>query len=369
MKKLEMFILIGLVIIGTAGIVSAQQTLPDGGNGFDDAIEIDLGSYVTGHDIPVDAPEYFKLTNKVNAGQLLTIKVINPVVENRTIISNAKLYDIDRAILLPEYDNPLKNVVGAAESRSHLWLPGSQESSYTYYMSVGGGMVLDTVAGANYIITIDDNFDAGSQTDAGDTFETAMEITQGTHNGYLSGSLGTDTKDLYRLPVEAGTSLTVKLTPPSDRMRGFTLYDEDRIEIAAEYPSYPGVIANTTQEITYSGDIYIGITPYDNDYGEYTLDLEITNETGIAGGEGLEAIEEKDEGGLPEDEAGLPEDEAGLPEDEAGLPEDEAGLPEGEGGLPGDEGGLPEGEGGLPGFEAIFTVAGLLSVAFLLKRK
>ncbi len=355
MKKLEMFILTGLVIIGTAGIVSAQQTLPDGGNGFDDAIEIDLGSYVTGHDIPVDAPEYFKLTNKVNAGQLLTIKVINPVVENRTIISNAKLYDIDGAILLPEYDNPLKNVVGAAESRSHLWLPGSQESSYTYYMSVGGGMVLDTVAGANYIITIDDNFDAGSQTDAGDTFETAMEITEGTHNGYLSGSLGTDTKDLYRLPVEAGTSLTVKLTPPSDRMRGFTLYNEDRIEIAAEYPSYPGVIANTTQEITYSGDIYIGITPYDDDYGEYTLDLEITNETGIAGGEGLEAIEEKDEVGLPEDEAGLPEDEGGLPEDEGGLPEGEAGL--------------PEGEGGLPGFEAIFAVAGLLSVAFLLKRK
>ncbi|NOR59439.1 MAG: hypothetical protein GQ469_02235 [Methanosarcinales archaeon] len=368
MKKLEMFILTGLVIIGTAGIVSAQQTLPDGGNGFDDAIEIDLGSYVTGHDIPVDAPEYFKLTNKVNAGQLLTIKVINPVVENRTIISNAKLYDIDGAILLPEYDNPLKNVVGAAESRSHLWLPGSQESSYTYYLSVGGGMVLDTVAGANYIITIDDNFDAGSQTDAGDTFETAMEITQGTHNGYLSGSLGTDTKDLYRLPVEAGTSLTVKVTPPSDRMRGFTLYDEDRIEIAAEYPSYPGAIANTTKEITYSGDIYIGITPYD-DYGEYTLDLEITNETGIAGGEGLEAIEEKDEVGLPEDEVGLPEDEAGLPEDEAGLPEGEGGLPEGEGGLPEGEGGLPEGEGGLPGFEAIFAVAGLLSVAFLLKRK
>ncbi|MCD4816037.1 MAG: PGF-CTERM sorting domain-containing protein, partial [Methanosarcinales archaeon] len=38
------------------------------------------------------------------------------------------------------------------------------------------------------------------------------------------------------------------------------------------------------------------------------------------------------------------------------------GLPEGEAGLPGDE-------GGLPGFEAIFAVAGLLSVAFLLKRK
>lgn len=332
MKRLKIFILIGLVLIGTAGIVSAQQTLPDGGNGFDDAIELDLGSYVTGHDIPADAPEYFKLTQKVSAGQLLTIKVTNPVVENRTIISNAKLYDIDRAILLPEYDNPLKNIVGADESRILLWLPGSQESSYTYYLGVGGGLVLDTVAGANYVITVDDNFDAESQTDAGYTFETAMDITEGTHNGYLSGSQGTDTKDLYRLPVEAGTALTVKLTPPSDRMRGFTLYDEDRIEIAAEYQNNSGAIAKTTQEITYSGDIYIGITSYDDDYGEYTLDLEITNETDMAGGEGLAVTD------LEETEA----------DHSAEYPED---------------------EGGLPGFEVVFTVAGLLSVAFLLKRK
>ncbi len=346
MKRLKILILMGLVLIGTAGIVSAQQTLPDGGNGFDDAIEIDLGSHVTGHAIPSDAPEYFKLTQTVNAGQLLTIKVTNPVVENLTIISNAKLYDIDRAILLPEYDNPLKNVVGAAESRILLWLPGSQESSYTYYLSVGGGGVLDTLAGTVYVITIDDNFDAGSQTDVGDTFETAMEITQGTHEGYLSGSQGTDTKDLYRLPVEAGTTLTVKVTPPSDRMRGFTLYDEDRIEIAAEYPHNPGAITETTQEITYSGDIYIGITPSDDDYGEYTLDLEIITETGGPGGEGLEVID------FNESEDNY----------SAEYPDEESGLPEG-------EGGLPEDEGGLPGFEAIFTVAGLLSVAFLLKRK
>ena len=341
MTRLKIFILVGLVLIGTAGIVNAQQTLPYGGNGFYNAIEIDPGSYVTGHDIPDDAPEYFKLTQKVNAGQLLTIKVRNPAVEYGNEISNTKLYNTNRAALYLPYNNPLRNIIGPSKSNSLLWLPGSQESSYTYYLTIGGGGVAYTLENTEYLIMIDDNFDAGSQTDAGDTFETAMEITEGTHNGYLSGSHGTDTKDLYRMTVEAGTALTVKVTPPSDRMREFTLYDEDRIEIAAEYPSNPGAIANTTQEITYSGDIYIGITPYDDDYGEYTLDLEITNETGIAGGEGLEVTDEKDEAGLPEDEAGLPEDEAGLPED----------------------------EGGLPGFEAIFTVAGLLSVAFLLKRK
>ena len=340
MKRLEIFIMVGLVLIVTAGIVSAQQTLPDGGDSFNDATEIDLGSYVTGHDIPADAPEYFKLTQKVNSGQLLTIKVINPVVESGTIISNTKLYNADRAGLYSDHRNPLRNMIGASKSGSLLWLPGSQESSYTYYMTIGGGGIVDTLENTEYVIMIDDNFDAGSQTDTGDTFETAIDIVPGTHKGYLSGSHGTDIKDLYRLPVEAGTTLTVKVTPPTDGKRGFILYDEDRIVIIKKtYQHNPGAIAKTTQEITYSGDIYIGITPDDDDYGEYTLDLEITNEAVIPGGEVQEVInyEESEDGHSAEH-----------PEEESGLPEE---------------------NGGLPGFEVVFTVAGLLSVAFLLKRK
>ena len=339
MKRLKMFIFVGLVIIGTAGIVSAQQTLPGGGNGFDDAVEIDLGNYMTGHDISADAPEHFKLTQRVNAGQLLTIKVTNSAVEYPTIISNTKLYDIDRAGLYSDHNNPLRNMNGASRSGSFLWLPGSQESSYTYYLSIGGGGILDTLAGTEYVIMIEDNFDAGSQTDAGNTFETAMDIVPGTHKGYLSGSQGTDTKDIYRLPVEAGTALTVKVTPPTDGKRGFTLYNEDRIEIATEYPHNPGAIVKTTQEITYSGDIYIGIIPYYDDYGEYTLDLEITTETGVPGGVEQDVIdhEESEDDYLAE--------------------------------YPDEESGLPEEEGRLPGFEVVFTVAGLLSVVFILKRK
>lgn len=334
MKKLKMFILIGLVLIGTTGIVSAQQTLLDGGNGFDNAVEIDPGRYMTGHSIPADAPEYFKLTEKVNAGQLLTIKVINPTVESGTVISNTKLYDVERVGLYQDYKNPLRNINGASKSGSLLWLPGSQESSYTYYMTVGGGGIVDTLENTEYIITIDDNFDIGNQTDAGDTFETAMDIVPGTHKGYLSGSQGTDIKDLYRLPVEAGTTLTIKVIPLTDGNRGFKLYDEDRKVIIEVRLHDQGAITKTTQEITYSGDVYIGVIPFDNNYGEYTLDLEITTETGIPGGEGQEVTEEEDEGELPEDEGALPEDESKL-----------------------------------PGFEVVFTVAGLLSVAFLLRRK
>ena len=111
---------------------------------------------------------------------------------------------------------------------------------------------------------------------------------------------------------------------PRSRTVGYII--EDKIEIAAEYPHNPGAITKTTLEITYSGDIYIGVTPYYDDYGEYTLDLEITKETGIFGGKGQDVIDYEKSGSSKEN-------------------------------------------GKLPGFKVVFTVAGLLSVVFLLKRK
>ena len=101
---------------------------------------------------------------------------------------------------------------------------------------------------------------------------------------------------------------------------------EDQIEIAAENPHNPDAITKTTLEITYSGDIYIGVTPYYDDYGEYTLDLEITKETGIFGGKGQDEIDYEKSGSSKEN-------------------------------------------GKLPGLEVVFTIAGLLPVVFLLKRK
>jgi len=333
MKRMEMgkvgtFVLIGLLLLGAVGIASAQQTLPQGGDSFETAIEIQPGSYVTDHDIPDDAPEYFKLT--VRAGQVLTVKVTNPTVGARDIMSQTDLYDEDRAVLVPGYDNPL-DMLGAGYSRSYDWLPSSETNTYTYYMSVGGGGIVATTQGTKYDISVEDNFDAGSQTDAGDTFENAMDITQGVYKGYLSGMWGTDTKDLYKLPVEKGTALTVKVTPPSNKMRGITLYNGDRVKIGeAHYPANLGAIVKTTQAITDSDNIYIAITSIvDDDYGEYTL--EITTGAGAAAGE--------EPGETPSGE-----------------------YPTGATEVPGDG-------GKAPGFEAVFAVAGLLAVAYLLKRR
>ncbi|MGB2728017.1 MAG: PGF-CTERM sorting domain-containing protein [Halobacteriota archaeon] len=328
-EKLGTFVLIGLLLLGAVGIASAQQMLPEGGDGFETAIEIQPGSYVTDHDIPDDAPEYFKLT--VRAGQVLTVKVTNPTVGAADILSHTELYDEDRAVLVLGYDNPLGDMLGAGDSGRYDWLPSSETNSYTYYMSVGGGDIVATTQGTKYDISVEDNFDAGSQTDAGDTFETAMDITQGVYKGYLSGMWGTDIKDLYKLPVEKGTALTVKVTPPSNTMRGITLYNGDRVKIGEEYyPANPGAIVKTTQEITDSDNIYIAITSIvDDDYGEYTL--EITTGAGAAAGE--------EPGETPSEE----------------YP---AGATE-----------VPDDGGKAPGFEVVFVVAGLLAVAYLLRRR
>ncbi|MBA7544676.1 hypothetical protein ES705_49710 [subsurface metagenome] len=245
-------------------------------------------------------------------------------------MSQTDLYDEDRAVLVPGYDNPL-DMLGAGDSSTYYWLPSSETNTYTYYMSVGGGGIVATTQGTKYDISVEDNFDAGSQTDVEDTFETAMDITQGVYKGYLSGMWGTDIKDLYKLPVEKGTALTVKVTPPSNKMRGITLYNGDRVKIGEEYyPANPGAIVQTTQAITDSDNIYIAITSIvDDDYGEYTL--EITTEAGAAAGE--------EPGETPSEE----------------YP---AGTTE-----------VPEEGGKAPGFEVLFAVAGLLAVAYLLRRK
>jgi PGF-CTERM protein len=238
------------------------------------------------------------------------------------------LYDEDRAVLLRNYDNPLDNMYGAGESSRYGWLPSSEKSLYVYYMSVGGGDIVTTAKGAKYDISIEDNFDAGSQTDAGDTFEIAMDITLKEYKSYLSGTWGTDTKDLYKLPVEKGTMLTVKVIPPSDKMREITLYNDDRVKIAEEYPANPGAIVKTTQEIADKGDIYIEIDSGDDDYGKYTM--KVTTEAGAHAEETTETPYEEE------------------------YPTE---APE-----------VPSEEGKIPGFEAVFAVAGLLAVAYILRR-
>ena len=170
-------VLVGTLLFGVVGIASAQQTLPKGGDSFETAVELQPGSYVTDHKISIDAPEYFKLP-PVKAGQELSVKITNnPDIASAT--SSTILYDEDGT----ECSHP-----SGGKPRVCNWLMSSEKILYRFYMCTGCGENYITTKGTRYDISIEDCFDAGSQTDVGGTIETAMEITEGEHEGCVGVS-------------------------------------------------------------------------------------------------------------------------------------------------------------------------------------
>lgn len=357
-EKIWTLALIGILLFGAIGIASStEEVLPEivsvldeqepseGGDSLETAVEIQPENYAAWNNIPtpLNKREYFKIV--VEAGQMLIVTVTNPTEETFDIVSNTILYDENGEVLIPNHENPLYNMSSAGKSGRYCWLPSSEKSLYTYYISVGGSIptrggtigkfigdgtsyfliferdstILMPINSPMYNVSIEDNFDAGSQTDAGDRFEIAMDITQGKYKGYLSGKWGTDKKDLYKMHVEKGKILTVKVTPPSDKTRGLTIYDGDGGVITEEHPLNPGAIVKTEKEITSSGDLYIEITS-DDDYGEYVLDLEIATEAGTPTKDSTEAE-------------------------------------------------TPPKDSKAPGFGAVFVITGILIVFYLLRRK
>jgi len=275
-KNLVIAVFLGVLLVGVIGVASAQQVLPTGGDSFETAVNIQAGSYVTGHDISYKTQEYFKLP-VVKAGQMLVVKATN-LPTGVDLISNAILYNEDRVMLVPGYDNPLDNISGAGEIGIYRWLPNSSQNSYVYYISIGGGDVNFTAKGTRYDISTESGFDAGSQTDAGDTAEKAINITPGKYTGYLSGELGTDTKDFYKLAVKKGETLTVKVTPPSKARMKVVVYGSSRAILKDVAAPNPGAIVTNSVPITRSENVFAAVVCDEycsEDIAAYTLNITI----------------------------------------------------------------------------------------------
>lgn len=65
--------------------------------------------------------------------------------------------------------------------------------------------------------------DAGSGTDAGNTFSTALSVSQGSYTGWASSS--TDTNDYYKFSVTSGQVIYCTMTPPASADFDIYLYN------------------------------------------------------------------------------------------------------------------------------------------------
>jgi len=291
-KNLAIVVFLGMFLVGVTGLVYAQEALPKGGDGFENAVKIELGSY-QGGSLGNKEKEYFYVTD-IKPGQEVKVKTI--FTPDGEAIASIDLYDENRMDLANCYDSGKNTDIPCEVS----WLTNSDRESYKYYIRPGS----DLWGIASYLldISLTNYYDANSQTDAGDTFEKAMDVTSGEYEAYLSGEKGTDTKDFYKLAVEKGKTLTVKVTPPTEAVMTIVVYDGNRAELNSEYASNPGAIITNSVAIEKSGNVFVAVlcdTWCSENLVAYTLD--ITTE-GVPIGE---EEEEEEEGVFPDAELGM----------------------------------------------------------------
>jgi len=258
-----------LLLVGVIGVASAKEALPTGGDSFETAVEIKLGSYEGAGLIEKGVKEYFYIN--VKQGQELKLEGTFKAFPDAWGEEELTLYNEDRKQLVKEGESLDK---GDQTLFSFSWLPGSDKDLHKYYIK--RECTWHKIELFSLDISLTDRYDVGSQTDAGDAVEKAMEITPGEYNAYLSGKEGTDTKDFYKVAVKKGKTLTVKVTPPSEATMRVAIYDKDRKVLKDEYASNPGAIVTNSLAIAKSGDVFVGVVcdRYCSEkFVVYTLDI------------------------------------------------------------------------------------------------
>jgi len=252
-KNLTIAVFFGILLIGVIGIVNAQEALPKGGDGFDTAVEIKPGSY-KGGGLESHEAEYFYITD-IKPGQEIKINGTFTPETKLSAIATIDLYDENRTDLRVGCDESGEGTMDISCEVS--WTTNSDRETYKYYIRTGSDVWNIT----SYLLDISliDRYDAGTQTDAGDTVEKAISVGSGEYKSYLSGEQGTDAKDFYKVAVKKGQTLAVKVTPPSEASIRITVYDSSRRVLKDEYAPNPGAIVTNSVPITKSGDVFVGV--------------------------------------------------------------------------------------------------------------
>lgn len=239
-----------------------------GGDDFDSAEELTPGSYEGDAGIPSDTSRYFKISG-VRPGEQL---VVTGDFEGDTGVS-LFLYNEGREKIRRENQN-----AADAASLDLLWLPGSEKSSYTYYIEVEAGFEDDL---ASYKLEIEkiSLFDGGAESDAGDSYDGAVPLTVGSYTGYITGKHGSDNFDFYSVDLKKGQVLIVTVTPPSDRDLGsLAFYDSSRELVERDYWPNKGAVVEMPLLAEKADKYFIEFEneyPREDQYMKYDFDIAI----------------------------------------------------------------------------------------------
>ncbi|MDD4902655.1 MAG: DUF5684 domain-containing protein [Patescibacteria group bacterium] len=250
------------------GIAAQAQALPAGGSSFETAVAIQAGTYQG--QIAPEADSYYKVA--VKSGQEMNAKGGFSVADGENTYSWGNLY------LYGGNQEERDNVYGSGGALG-AYLSGSAQNLYIRLVNDQ----TDETLTYNLEIALQNRFDAGSQTDAGESFEGALPIGLGSYTGYLSGvsvmqtPFGNDFKDYYKISVQKGITYEFILTPSTGDEGQLTLFNANRETIDEKSSANAGSLVNLSLAPAANTDIFLAIgTGYKSGIFTYKLEVKST---------------------------------------------------------------------------------------------
>ena len=278
-KNMKVITLFGLLVVGMLfGIQTASAGPLGGGDSFENAVQI-YSEYSVEDLLDRGDEEYFYIM--VDPGQtiILTATKIGSDYGHIKVF----IYSEDKSIGLGSLDVRSGQEPGTGII---LYSLNSEKDSYKLYIVMES--VEYVTSHISLIVSVEDHYDAHGGTDAGDTFDGAMNIPSGSYEGFLSGyygeggswgglklkDLGNDAKDFYKLSLKSGERINVALTPPDDVKLNLKIYNQDRAVVNSTQSPDKGVITRASWTAPSAQNIYILIERA-GDYpsGTYRMDI------------------------------------------------------------------------------------------------
>jgi hypothetical protein len=135
----------------------------------------------------------------------------------------------------------------------------------------------------NLEIALQNRFDAGSQTDAGESFEGALPIGLGSYTGYLAGvsvmqtPFGNDFKDYYKISVKKGVTYEFVLTPSTGDEGQLALFNANRETIDEKSSANAGSLVNLSLAPAADTSVFLAVgTGYKSGIFTYKLEVKST---------------------------------------------------------------------------------------------
>jgi hypothetical protein len=246
------------------------------GDSFDTATEIEPGFYED--ELTLAEEKYSYIV--VKPGQELVFGLTLDKIYGRNHLGH-----IDVAVFDEDRSQITRIEVKEANTKPFHFSTSSKKDSYKFYIKIDLIQDCGEIVNADYhtTISVEDHFDANSETDAGGTFNDALSISSGKYEGKLARTenSGNDRKDYYRLSIRSGDKVNVALTPSGEERLTLSIYNEDRECVKTEKSKEAGSIARTQWLADSSQHIYILVDgtyrklPSSTIYrgGDYTLDI------------------------------------------------------------------------------------------------